>query len=114
MRADDLEIVPRVAFLASMAEFAVDQSGAQRSQRGEWFDRGAGREGLFKSEARIDHGPKTAVFRINDDDCALAPAQRFFGDLLQRGVEFGFGERGSRLRRLGGRLSLMLGAGRQK
>src|SRR5262245_66464250 len=56
MRADDLEIVPRVAFLASMAEFAVDQPRAQRRQRGEWFDRGAGRKGLFKSEPWIDHG----------------------------------------------------------
>src|SRR5262249_29306696 len=56
VRADDLEIVPRVALPASMAEFAVDQSGAQRGQCGEWFDRGAGREGALKSEARIDHG----------------------------------------------------------
>src|SRR5215510_2844817 len=98
MRADDLEIVPRIAFLASMSEFAVDQSGAQRGQCGEGFDRGAGREGLLKSEARVDDGSQTAVLRINDNDRALAFTQRFFGDLLQRGVEFGFGERGSRLR----------------
>src|SRR5262245_10137931 len=114
MRADDLEIVPRVAFLASMAEFTVDQSGAQRGQCGEWFDRGAGREGLFKSEPRVDYGSQTSVLRIYDDDRALALAERFFGDLLQGGVEIGLGERGSRLRRLGGRLSLMCGAGGEK
>src|SRR6266540_655299 len=98
VRADDLEIAARIALPASMAEFAVDQPRTQRRQRGEWFDRGAGRKGLFKSEARIDHGAQTAALRIDDDDRALALAERFFGDLLQRGVEFGLGGRGSRLR----------------
>src|SRR5262245_50585190 len=46
VRADDLEIVAGVARPASMAVFAVDQTGAQRGQRGEWFDSGTGRKGL--------------------------------------------------------------------
>src|SRR5262245_34058858 len=95
MRANDLESAAGVARPALMAEFAADYSSSQRRQRGEGLDRGARREGLFKSRPRIDHRSQTAVLRIDDNDRAFAIAERFFGDSLHGAVEFGFRKRGN-------------------